>query len=393
VLASAGRYALHHAAKRWANSSGGSAVIASVLVGHVEALREEGHAELLAVGAVLVLGGRPAQQRDEVVDDLRQVARGSEVLDRHLRQREADGRRQRFELVGVQLRLLVGHPRGQRRVAERQRDGRGSDVRGTHRFAGGLVPLALGHLRALVVEDEGHVRVHRRGHAQRPLQRHVLWRVGQVLLAAEDVRHAHQRVIDDDREVVGGVAVLLADDKVFQLAGFDADLAEHRVVHDDRLVVGRAEADHVRLAGGHAGPALGLGDAKGRPVVAVGALLGQGGGPLGGQLLSGFEGWVGVPGLDQPVDVLVVQAEAFGLPERADVPGVAADVPAVVAKRRALVPVDAKPRQIVQDALCRRLGRARLVGVLQTHQEAAARGPGEGPAEEGRAGTADVQVA
>jgi len=43
---------------------------------------------------------------------------------------------------------------------------------------------------------------------------HLPQRVGQVLLSAQHVRDAHQRVVDGDAEVVDGEAVGAQDDKV-----------------------------------------------------------------------------------------------------------------------------------------------------------------------------------
>ena len=62
--------------------------------------------------------------------------------------------------------------------------------------------LALAHLGAVRVEDERQVREDRRLGAEGPEEQHVLGRVGEVVLAADDVADAHGHVVDHDHEVV-----------------------------------------------------------------------------------------------------------------------------------------------------------------------------------------------
>ena len=55
-----------------------------------------------------------------------------------------------------------------------------------------------------------------------------------------------------------------------------------------------------------------------------------------------------------------------------------------------LVPVEAEPPQAVEDGLQRPLHYARLIGVLDAHDERAAAVPGEQPVEQGGPDVADV---
>src|SRR5437879_13623503 len=70
--------------------------------------------------------------------------------------------------------------------------------------------LALGQLGAVLGKDQRHVRV-RLGPlvAQRVDQHQLIWRVGEVLLAADNVRHLHERVIYWSGDVIGRIGVRL----------------------------------------------------------------------------------------------------------------------------------------------------------------------------------------
>ena len=56
------------------------------------------------------------------------------------------------------------------------------------------------------------MRIDRDIEPQRLLERDVLGCVVEVLLTAQDMGDTHERIVNDDGEVVGGEAVLLADD-------------------------------------------------------------------------------------------------------------------------------------------------------------------------------------
>jgi hypothetical protein len=53
------------------------------------------------------------------------------------------------------------------------------------------------------------------------------------------MRHLHQRIVDDDGEVVGWMAVGADDDRVADDVGVEADIAAHRVGEDDVASSGR----------------------------------------------------------------------------------------------------------------------------------------------------------
>ena len=75
---------------------------------------------------------------------------------------------------------------------------------------------------------------HRLGMAQRPEQQDVLGRVGEVVLAADDVGDLHRGVVDDHGEVVERRAVGADDHEVAaEGGGVDLDAAADEVVEGD----------------------------------------------------------------------------------------------------------------------------------------------------------------
>ena len=110
------------------------------------------------------------------------------------------------------------------------------------------------------------------------IQRELARGVGQVVLAADDVRDLHQRVVDGGGELVGGRAVRAQDHEVLDRADRDADVAAGRVVDDD--VLGRrAEAGSRRPRGTRGPRAPGARRARGRSASARTAGTGRTGRP------------------------------------------------------------------------------------------------------------------
>ena len=78
-----------------------------------------------------------------------------------------------------------------------------------HRF----VPLGK-LLTGFVIDDQGHVAKFRYLPAQGLVDGHLLWRVRNVVIAAEHVADLHQVVVNDNGKVVRWHPVALLDDKV-----------------------------------------------------------------------------------------------------------------------------------------------------------------------------------
>ena len=121
--------------------------------------------------------------------------------------------------------------------------------------------------------------------------------------------------------------------------------------------------------------------------VAEVALLGARGRAQRLELVRGLERGIGEVARDQRVDRRRIAVEPLGLPPRPH----AARVAAERAERGPLVPGDAEPGEILEDPARGLVGGARLVGVLDPQQEAAAL-PRERPVVERRARAADVEV-
>src|SRR5439155_26762558 len=114
------------------------------------------------------------------------------------------------------------------------------------------------------------------------------------------------------------------------------------------------------------------------PRVAEGLLLGLRGLPQALERLGRAVTVVGAAGRQELLGVGAVDRQALGL--------------AVAGRRRALVPVEAEPRERLGDARDVLLGGARAVGVLDPEDEGAALVARVEPVEERGAGAADVQV-
>ncbi len=62
---------------------------------------------------------------------------------------------------------------------------------------------------------------HRRLVAERAIERNLLGRVRNVVVAANDVRDRHRDVVGDDGEVVDGAAIAAQDDEVVEIAALE----------------------------------------------------------------------------------------------------------------------------------------------------------------------------
>ena len=161
---------------------------------------------------------------------------------------------------------------------------------------------------------------------------HLARRVRHVVLPAHHVRDAHVAVVHRHGEVVERAAVGALDHEVLDRRVRVRHVAEHHVVEGDLALLRHAEAD--------------------------GALV-----------------LVGVPGLEQLLDRLLVAVAALPL------------------RDRPLVPVELEPAQRVEDLLHVLGRRALAVGVLDAQHELAARAAREEPVVQCRPRAADVQHA
>jgi hypothetical protein len=218
--------------------------------------------------------------------------------------------------------------------------------------------LALPHLGRL--QDERDVREDRRRDAETLVKPHVLARVGQVVLAADDVRDLHLDVVHDVHEMEHRVAVGAEDHEVLVLLPLDP--AANPVVDDDRrglhlldLLLAVIIEDLVALA---------------EQLEPDGAVL-----------------LVGAAAVEELLLVALVDVAALALAVGTVVAA------AVLAENRALVPVHPEPVQALVDQVEEGLAVARLIRVLDAQDERAAGVAGIKPVEQRRAGAADVEEA
>ncbi len=216
------------------------------------------------------------------------------------------------------------------------------------------------------------MRVLRRLATQSADDQHLLGRVADVVLAADDARDLHQHVVHRGGQVVRGRAVGAGHHEVLDLRVVEGDRSAHHVVDDGLAGKRDGEAPH-------RGAPLGLErrDLLGRviaPATHHGCpLVGTGIGAHGVKLLGGLPGGVHRARRLQLVDAVAVDALALALAERA------------------LVPVEAHPPEHAKD-LGLALGRGALaVGVLHAQDERATRVSGRKPVEQRGARTANMQ--
>ena len=202
---------------------------------------------------------RPARQigqgADERVVELR-VARRAHVMAVDVlelgvveaRRRSADGRQieRGDELLGGEELLVAVTPAEPREIVAQRR----------RQIAHGAVgvdaerAMALGELGAVRPMNERDMRHRRNVPAEGLIDLGLPRGVGQMIVAANDVRHAHVVIVDDDREHIGRVAVRAQEHEVVEVLVGERDLALHLVVDDRLALLAGAEADDGRDAGG-----------------------------------------------------------------------------------------------------------------------------------------------
>ena len=268
-----------------------------------------------------------------------------------------------YKLVEGEYLLLgqvaLGAPAQQRHVVE---DGVGEVALGLQVLVAG-VAVALGHLVLCVPHDGGAMDVSGDLPAEGVVQQVVLGRGGEVLAAAHHMGDAHEMVVDDVGEVVGGQAVALQQYLVVQGAVLHGDVAEHGVVEGGGALLGDALADDVGLAGLH--PLQGL--IQRQVAAGIVSAVEIAGVLLGSALLA--EAVVGAALFRQKSGVLAVGIAALGL----DVGGHgAANIGALVVGQVAL-------GHGAVDDVGGALHQAALVGVLDAQDERTAVGAGDEP--------------
>ena len=96
-----------------------------------------------------------------------------------------------------------------------------------------------------VAHDRRAVDIGRDLPAEGFVEQVILRRGGEIFAAADDVRDAHQVVVDDVGEVVGGQAVGLQENLILHLLVLDRNVAEGGVVERGAALVRDALPDDI----------------------------------------------------------------------------------------------------------------------------------------------------
>ena len=196
-------------------------------------------------------------------------------------------------------------------------------------------------------------------------------RIGEMIVAANDLRDAHVVIVDDDRQHVGRRAVGAQQNEIVEILVLEDDASLHGVLDDRLAVLGRLDAHDIGRAGGRLG-GVAIAPAA---VVAPGALFRLG---LLAHLLEFLRGGVAAIGA-------ALRQQRFGdLGMARGARGLVDDL---------AVPIEAEPLQPVDDGVDRRLRGALAVGVFDAQHHPAAVLLGVEPVEQRRARAADMQKA
>ena len=258
----------------------------------------------------------------------------------------------------------------------------------------GEVPLRseFGHCRRAVpfrqrrVVGPHHERQMREGRRREPeclVEQELPRRIRNVILASKHVRDRHQRIVDDDREVVRGRAAGSHDHGIADDIGLESHLAADGIGEDHLAMLGHEKPDRGPLA--RSDPLLGVRahDLPAPARVPYGPEGGHVRGTVGLELRWRAEAAVRLAGAQELLGVRLVQVQPLGLAIR----------PARTADVWSLVPVEAEPPQVAEN---RGLGLDRRpldVGVLDPKDERRVRASREQPVEQGGARVADVELA
>ena len=215
----------------------------------------------------------------------------------------------------------------------------------------------------------------------------VLGGIGEMILAADDMRDRHGGVVHGHREVVERRPVRAHDDQVAaEDARVDLHAPANHVIEDNPAIRWDAEANHGLAPLGLECDALPGGQMGAAAVVAWGLAGGLLALALGIQLMGRAVAVVGLVLRQESIYRLPVSRQALHLAIWA----VGAAL-RLIAHSRSFVPRHPQPVQAVDDVTLERLGGAGLVRILQAQDEGAAGVPCEEEVEERGPGRAQVE--
>src|SRR5581483_2303381 len=229
--------------------------------------------------------------------------------------------------------------------------------------------MPLGKPRLVRPEDHRQMAEPWDREAERLEHRNLPRRIREMVVAANDMRDAHEGVIHDHREVVRGIAVRAEDDQVVEYRIVELDAAFDQIV-DNRLAGLRRLEPERRLTGRLANISL---------AAAAIVFLRQ---PLRNRLLAArvelirrADTPVRVSSLEQLLRMVTIQVHTLSLAERP------------------FIPIQADPPHAFDDRIDRLRRGPVLIGVLDAKDERAVLLPGQQPVEKCSPDTANVEVA
>ncbi len=231
--------------------------------------------------------------------------------------------------------------------------------------------MALRKLGAVRPMDQRNMRHDRRLPTERLIDLQLTRGVGQMVVAANDLRDAHVVIVDDDGEHIGRRSIRAQKDKIVEVLVGEGDAALYFVV-DDSLALLLGAQTYDRL---DAGRRLGRIAVAPAPVVAHRPTLGAG--PLAhfAQLVGAGVTAIGAAGGEQALHDFAMALD-----------------PAELADRLA-VPFKAEPGEAVDDRFHGLVRRALAVGVFDAQQKRSAVTTRIEPVEQGGSRPADMQKA
>ncbi len=231
--------------------------------------------------------------------------------------------------------------------------------------------VALGQFRPVRSMNERNVRHHRNGPAERVVDLGLTRGIGEVVIAADDMRHAHVVVVDDDGEHISRSAIRTKQDEIIEVLV----LPNHAPLH---LVLDHCLASQRSLEPEHRlDPGRGFGWVAIAPTAVI-----ELGTALAARLLAHLHEflWRGV-----------AKIGTARVKQRASDLAVALGVRKLV--DGGAIPIEPEPGEPVEDRVDRGLGGSFSVGVLDPQQHFSAAPAGVEPVEQRGARAPDMQEA
>src|SRR5262245_38529406 len=95
-----------------------------------------------------------------------------------------------------------------------------------------------------LIRPKYHRQMSEAGHriSERLKDRHLSRRIGEVIISTYDMRYVHERIVHDDRKVIGGIAVGPQNDQIVQYIVLEHDLPLDEIIHHGLAFLGGFES-------------------------------------------------------------------------------------------------------------------------------------------------------